>query len=237
MQVITRGIPEMLTELGRIRLGHLVENKGKPGAHPEKLTHFRLTSSNKPLLEYTARHPSIGGEVEEWPDAPGNGKQWQLYTQTDFLDVGIPTFSAASLSFEEWSSGGCKRRCTGKMITHCPLQPNLVGEACACPVDDAERAPGSVDAYGALDEPRLACHCPAHAQSRRRILCAVGLRVARARGILEIRIITHGTHLSRHRLRQRGSTTARVLKRLGLDTAAMVSLPHHRTKRRSKHVR
>jgi hypothetical protein len=47
--------------------------------------------------------------------------------------------SALSLSYELWSASGCQRRCTGEMITHCPLQEHLVDTACTCPEDDHER--------------------------------------------------------------------------------------------------
>ena len=139
MAIMGRAIPLKLTELGRIRLGDREPNSKGNGTHPHKLEQFRLTSSNKPLLEYAARHPDIGGEVAEWTDAPGEGRQWELYTLAEALDVVIPTFSAVSLSYERWSTAGCEQRCTGEFITHCGRKPELVGTECACPPDDQER--------------------------------------------------------------------------------------------------
>lgn len=138
--IMPRHIPRKLTELGRIRLGDRQANSSGKGDHPHKLDKFRLTSSNKPLLEYAARHPDIGGAVSLWGDAPGEGKQWQLYTGTDALDVVIPTFSAVSLSYERWSTAGCEQRCTGEFITHCGRKETLIGTECVCPADDMERA-------------------------------------------------------------------------------------------------
>ncbi len=142
---ISRAIPHKLTELGRIRLGHQELNRSGNGTHPAKLSRFRLTSSNKPLLEYAAKHPGIGGEVRAWQNAPGDGKQWELYTTTDALDVIIPTFSAVSLSYERWSGAGCEMRCTGAFITLCARKEELVGTECICPADDQERGKLATD--------------------------------------------------------------------------------------------
>lgn len=141
----TRAIPRKLTELGRIRIGDREPNKNGKGTHPHKLAQFRLTSSNKPLLEYAARHPDIGGSVREWADAPGEGRQWELYTESDALDVIIPTFSAVSLNYERWSLAGCEQRCTGEVITHCGRKEELIGTPCLCPADDQERASQAQD--------------------------------------------------------------------------------------------
>ena len=115
MATTGRAIPMKLTELGRIRLGDREPNSKGNGTHPHKLEQFRLTSSNKPLLEYAARHPDIGGTVQEWQDAPGEGRQWELYTATESLDVIIPTFSAVSLSYERWSIAGYQHRDVGHL--------------------------------------------------------------------------------------------------------------------------
>lgn len=131
-------------ELGRIRIGNRESNPSGRGTRPHKLTNFRLTSLNRSLLGYAAE--AYGGEVQPWKDewAPhdehGRPTQYELYTTTNALDVLIPTYSAVSLSFEQWSASGCQRRCTGQTITHCPLQENLVGTDCTCPENDLERA-------------------------------------------------------------------------------------------------
>lgn len=139
-----RTLPKKLTELGRIRIGDREENKSGRGTHPHKLETFRLTSSNRSLLHFAAN--AYGGEVCPWEgegaprDAYQRPTQFELYTTVNTLDVLIPTFSAVSLSFEQWSAGGCQRRCTGEFITHCPLQEMLRGTECTCPADEQVRA-------------------------------------------------------------------------------------------------
>jgi hypothetical protein len=138
-----RLIPHRLTELGRLRLGDRQANSNGRGWHPHKLTAFRLTSSNRSLLQYAAAQ--YGGAVEPWDDdwAPkdehGRPTQWELYTTATAMDILVPTFSAISLSYERWSASGCQQRCTGTLITACPLNEALVGTPCTCPADDAER--------------------------------------------------------------------------------------------------
>jgi Recombination directionality factor-like len=142
--MITRDVPRKLSELGRIRIGNREPNKSGHGTHPHRLAHFRLTSSNRSLLHFAAQ--TYGGTVEPWDDewAPhdedNRPTQYELYTTTDAIQVLIPTMSAVSLSFEQWSASGCQRRCTGKLIVSCPLQETLEGTACTCPEDDQERA-------------------------------------------------------------------------------------------------
>jgi hypothetical protein len=139
-----RTLPQKLTELGRIRIGDREPNSNGRGTHPHKLNAFRLTSQNRSLLGFAAQ--LYGGSVEEWDgegaphDEYGRATHYELYTEANSIDVLIPTMSAVSLSYEAWSAGGCQRRCTGEVITHCPDTPASVGEACRCPADDLARA-------------------------------------------------------------------------------------------------
>ena len=99
-------VQRRLVELGRIRLGE----KGTKG-EPKKLTKFRLTSASRPLLETAAR--LYGGTVRSWKGAPDEG-MWELYTETDALDVMVPPIlSAYSQFYEVWDAGGCTLRCDG----------------------------------------------------------------------------------------------------------------------------
>lgn len=139
-----RTIPKKLTELGRIRIGDREPNSSGRGTHPHKLDTFRLTSSNAALLHFAAG--AYGGDVRPWTgdgapkDEHGRPTHTELYTTVNTLDVLIPTLTAVSLSFEQWSAGGCQRRCTGTFITHCPLQPGLEGSECTCPAEEQARA-------------------------------------------------------------------------------------------------
>jgi Recombination directionality factor-like len=101
------GVQKRLYESGRIRLGE----KGSRG-EPKKLTKFRLTSASRPLLEAAAR--IYGGTVRAWRGAPDEG-MWELYTESDTLDVMVPpTLQAYSQYWEEWSGGTCNLRCDGR---------------------------------------------------------------------------------------------------------------------------
>ena len=139
-----RAIAHKMTELGRIRIGDREPDKSGPGTHPHKLDTFRLTSPNSPLLHFAAS--LYGGNVQPWTgegapkDDHGRPTQFELYTTANALDVLIPTFSAAAISFERWSAGGCQVRCTGEFITHSPLDESRIGLACECPPDDQARA-------------------------------------------------------------------------------------------------
>jgi hypothetical protein len=119
-----------MRELGRIRTGHQVEyqDKGKTKRRPAKLETFRLTSASKELIEHAAE--IYGGEVAPW-DSP-SGRQWQLVTAADALDIVVPPGQAISQWWELWTGGGCERRCDGRT--------NVISdEPCACPQDPTER--------------------------------------------------------------------------------------------------
>jgi hypothetical protein len=110
------GLQKRLVEIGRIRLGE----KGSKG-EPKKISHFRLTSRSRPILEAAAR--IYGGTVRPWAGAPDEG-QFELYTESDVLDVMVPpTIAAYSQFFEEWSGGTCNLRCDGRI-------EQISGKAC-----------------------------------------------------------------------------------------------------------
>jgi Recombination directionality factor-like len=139
-----RTLPKKLTELGRLRIGNREKNKTGTGTHPHKLDYFRLTSANPSLLHCAAE--LYGGEVQPWIgdgaplDDQGRPAHYEVYTTVNALDVLIPTLSAISIQYEEWSGDGCRRRCDGTTIVDCPLNEALVGTACTCPTDERERA-------------------------------------------------------------------------------------------------
>jgi len=124
-----QNIPNQVSELGRIRIGDKDEKRG----FPRKLDHFRLTSSNRALLQ--AASVLYGGEVREWKGAPNKGF-YELYTTTTAIDVLVPTASGVSVSFEIWSAGGCQRRCNGQFVIG---GKEHLGEECLCPEDHETR--------------------------------------------------------------------------------------------------
>ena len=98
-----------IAEVGRIRIGQQVAgNNGRK--RPEKLTTFRLTSSDRTRIDQAAQ--LYGGTVQQW-DAPA-GKQWEVVTDSDCLNVIVPPSDMCfSQAYELWSGGGCARRCDG----------------------------------------------------------------------------------------------------------------------------
>lgn len=118
-----------MRELGRIRLG--VKNAKN---QPISIGTFRLTSSSSDLLDAAAE--LYGGKVELWPDAPQAGRVYQLTTDTDSLPVAIPPGQSLSQWYEQWSGGGCTRRCDG-------VRETIQDQPCICALsmksDDDER--------------------------------------------------------------------------------------------------
>jgi hypothetical protein len=113
-------------ELGRIRLGDKVKTSSGKMA-PNKLEHFRLTSPTRSLLDRAA--DLWGGTVTQW-DGPNEGDAWQLATTTDELQVLVPQQDIESSQyFEEWTAGGCAKRCDG--VTNL-----ITGRACSCDPDN-----------------------------------------------------------------------------------------------------
>lgn len=98
-----------ISEAGRIRIGQQVEaSNGR--TRPAKLDTFRLTSADRRRIDQAAE--LYGGKVAAWT-APA-GKQWEVVTTSDSLDVIVPPSDLSfSQHYELWSAGGCQRRCDG----------------------------------------------------------------------------------------------------------------------------
>lgn len=104
------GLQRRIAEVGRIRIGQQVPTQsGK--TRPAKLDTFRITSSDRQRIEQIAR--MYGGQVQPWKSP--NGDQWEVITDTDVLPVIVPpAIMAFSQCFEQWSAGGCVKRCDGQ---------------------------------------------------------------------------------------------------------------------------
>lgn len=113
-----------LRELGRIRLG-----KKNERGQPTRLDTFRLTSSSSELLEAAAE--LYGGTVYDWKDAPQAGRMFQLVTEVDALQVAIPPGQSLSQWYEQWSGGGCVRRCDG-------IRETISDRPCICSAEGQE---------------------------------------------------------------------------------------------------
>lgn len=109
-------------EVGRIRAGA----KGAKG-QPQKLDAWRLTSANRQALDAAAA--LYGGDVREWVGAPTPG-QYELFTETRTLDIMVPPSQEPySAWYEQWSGGGCEKRCDG-------IRDHLNDQPCSCNPDD-----------------------------------------------------------------------------------------------------
>lgn len=122
MPILT--LQRRLHEAGRIRIGERVD-----GGRPKKLSTFRFTSGDRSKIEHVAH--LYGGAIEPWQNGPAS--QWQVTTDTDVIDVIVPpTDMAFSQWFEQWSGGGCQRRCDG-------ARELLQDQPCVCDPDPSER--------------------------------------------------------------------------------------------------
>jgi len=110
-------------ELGRIRIGAKDER-----GYPTRLDTFRLTSFSAPLLEAAAQ--AWGGEPHIWQGAPTEGRQYELITEVDTLEVVVPPQDVAARQLmEAYSRGGVVRRCDGQTEM-------MSGRACLCDPED-----------------------------------------------------------------------------------------------------
>jgi len=115
-----------ISEVGRIRIGQQVTSGN--GKRPSKLTTFRLTSADRLRIHQAAR--LYGGTPAEW-EAPA-GKQWEVITEADVLNVIVPPSDMAfSQHYELWSGGGCQRRCDG-------ANESISDGACLCDPENRE---------------------------------------------------------------------------------------------------
>ena len=91
-------------EQGRIRLGVKTERAMK------SLDTFRFTSPDKAAIEQIAF--IYGGTVKSWTPPRQKQQQWEVITTTSEIRVYLPPRSI-DVWYEEWSGGGCQRRCDG----------------------------------------------------------------------------------------------------------------------------
>lgn len=109
-------VQRRLTEVGRIRIGQVVEGKKRDGGtytRPAKLDTFRFTSISQPLIEKVAAE--YGGTVGPWTPANGGAPGWEVITDTSRVPVLVPQQDVGERQFMEmWAGGLVKRRCDGE---------------------------------------------------------------------------------------------------------------------------
>jgi hypothetical protein len=106
-------LQQRIRELGRIRIGETKPtSSGK--TRPAKLDRFRLTSPSRELLEQVAQ--MYGGQVRDWQPQGGGPAQFEVYTTVNRFPILVPP-QPISQWYEQWSGGGCKRRCDGTTET------------------------------------------------------------------------------------------------------------------------
>lgn len=102
-----------LAEIGRIRMGEKRTSQ-RGTKYPAALQTWRLTSRVRDRLDAAAR--IYGGQVRPWEDEPG---QFELYTESDALEVILAPGEPVSLWMEHWDKPSpkgrvtCIRRCDG----------------------------------------------------------------------------------------------------------------------------
>ena len=146
-------LPRRLNEAGKIRIGRQIpippfDKAGKPNKRAgepmaDRLQYFRLTSNSMQALQLAAA--KYHGEVRRWTVRPEwqeqvrtPDHQFELYTESDTLDILIRADALMQTQFEQWDGAYCTRRCTGEWITF-DGYGKLEGLECQCPADLGER--------------------------------------------------------------------------------------------------
>lgn len=129
MTILTIQKQQQLTQIGRIRLGMKTRNKaGKE--FPTKIDTLRFTSPQKNHIEKIAEQ--YGGEPRAWQPPRGNA-QWEVITNVAEVPVLVPPQDPGEAQwFEDWTAGGCKRRCDG-------VTEKISGDPCKCDPDPKRR--------------------------------------------------------------------------------------------------
>ena len=129
-------------EQGRIRLGVKTERAMK------SLDTFRFTSPDREAVCQIA--DLYGGVVEEWKPPRSKQQQWEVITGTSDIRVFLPPDSI-HVWYEQWSGGGCQRRCDGVTVSIPVKTPDGMDtdtEPCLC---QDEQGPQKCSPYTRLN--------------------------------------------------------------------------------------
>lgn len=118
-----------LAEQGRIRLGYTTEaSNGK--TRPVRSETFILSSHSRSHVENAAA--IWGGTVEDWQPMGNGAQQYRVITQTNVLPAILPPGDPLTQAYEQWSKGGCQRRCDG-------ATEQFSGSPCLCLAEHGEQ--------------------------------------------------------------------------------------------------
>jgi len=95
-------------EQGRIRLGVKTERAMKA------LDTFRFTSADHDAICQVA--DIYGGVVSKWMPPRSKQQQWEVITGSSDIRVFLPP-NSIDVWYEQWSGGGCLRRCDGVTVS------------------------------------------------------------------------------------------------------------------------
>lgn len=107
-------------ELGRLRTGTF------NGRYPQRSETWVITSHSRDYIEAAAE--TWGGDVEEWKPQGAGAKQWRVITEAKAVDAILPPGDPLSQAYEQWTRGGCARRCDGQV-------EQLSDSSCLCVQD------------------------------------------------------------------------------------------------------
>lgn len=97
-------------EAGRIRLGV------KSGRGMRSIDTFRFTSPHADVIDAAAAQFGAKQGPRPWSDPKmGVANQFEVITEVSQIDVFLPP-EALSCWYEQWSGGGCVRRCDGEQV-------------------------------------------------------------------------------------------------------------------------
>lgn len=121
-----------LPEAGRLRTGVQARTRSGKTA-PKAITTWRMTSHDEEAIRQVAE--IYGGTPQPWEGAPTAG-QWEVITEAAELSVVLPPDPLGGTPiYEQWSGGGCQRRCDGitcQTPTKGPDGTELVDVPCMC---------------------------------------------------------------------------------------------------------
>jgi hypothetical protein len=116
-------------QIGEIRLGAVVKT-ASGSTRPSKLDSFRFTCKSGSIAESVAQ---LYGGTARAVELQNGEQSYEVMTGCTEVPVMVPPGDQViSQWYEQWSAGGCQRRCDG-------VTEQLTQSPCKCPSDPEER--------------------------------------------------------------------------------------------------